>query len=524
MVVKMGKARRFLRKARRSFRRGEPGFVMVVVLVALLMLSVLGAASLLLMVSSMQGILNIVPEQRAFLIAEAGLYTAHSFIVEKGTQAVPFEGSILGGKYEVDVQPKAGSQTEFIVTSLGTYTERGVTYRRKIREEVIYSGEQTFDVLRNYVMFAGHNLEIELGTPEDPQQVVFDPIVIDGAVRAENDVNVKFYAMSAYDDALIFLGSPIRSMGGIPVDVAVEAGNDVYVDVGGKNRKGGGMEHDKLAPPPNPYDVGGVNVQFYGDMRARNRVRLKVFSGDNYAEATKPNHSGNGQAAVFAAAYGPVPGDWKIIAPVLEKYIAHEHDVIYQGEYVNGNAVDKVYIPKPNYEYYKLLAMDQNNFYDVGPGGTATITGQIMKSGISSMTVFYSTGNMVLSSDSWSDPNMNGVFVCEGDFIAVNTTGMKENSTLQVIAKGDVYFDSRWSGNFKNPLDNAFFLYAGNDIHLCTTRFSVQQLQATALHDIYLTNDRSWSFAKFWYRPPQVDVAGWPIDIKVINWMELPVD
>lgn len=49
---------RLIRKAKKFFRRGETGFVMIVVLVALLMISVLGASTLLLMVSSMRASLT----------------------------------------------------------------------------------------------------------------------------------------------------------------------------------------------------------------------------------------------------------------------------------------------------------------------------------------------------------------------------------------------------------------------------------------------------------------------------------
>ena len=122
---------------KKSFKRGEEGFAIVVVLVALLMLSVLGAASLLLMVSSMQGMANMRPEDRAFQVAESGLYVAHSKIVNNEITGVTNEaGSLLGGDYAVNITPKTGSATDYIITSEGAYVDGGTTYRRKIQEEV----------------------------------------------------------------------------------------------------------------------------------------------------------------------------------------------------------------------------------------------------------------------------------------------------------------------------------------------------------------------------------------------------
>lgn len=508
--------RRTVSWIKRLFRRGEAGFSMVVVMVALLLLSVLGAASLLLMVSSMRGIVNLKPEQRAFAIAEAGLYAAHALIVEKGIQAAPFEGNILGGRYEVDIHPKEGSETEFVVTSLGMYTEGGAIYRRKIREEVIYSGEQAFDALRNYIFFAGRDLRIEMDN-----QINYIPIIVNGNVRAERNVLIDYYCQNADDDALIFNGN-------------VEGRNSVFIEAACKNKYTGNKWKPVEVPPPNPYGGKGTNVLIYGDIKAgskedlktQGQVTLKVWSGNNYQDAQKLNHQGNGVSTLFAGAYGPNDYDkkWQIIAPELLELVAYSHDRVIKGNYVQERGVDKIYIPKPNYDYYKLMAIEQGNYYDVGKNGTAVITNAIIGAGISSMTVFYSTGNMTLDKATWQNPNTNGVFVCEGDFVAVNETTMKKDCTMQVIAGGDVTFDSRWSGWFSDPLTNAFFLYGGENVHLDLTRFARQYMQATAMKDVILTTGLSWSFAEFNYRPPQIDVGGWPIDITVVNWKELPAD
>jgi len=499
------------RRLRRFFRRGEPGFAMVVVLVALLMISVLGAASLLLMVSSLKGVQNMKPEQRAFQIAEAGVYAAHALIVEKGTQAAPFEGDILGGHYEVEVRPKTpDSTTDYVVVSLGTYTEGGTTYRRKIYEEVQYSGEQAFDVLRNYCLFAGRNLTISLSSTDN-----WIPPYINGSIRAENNLYVYNYARNSRWHGFVVNGS-------------VEGGNSVTLESGCLNYYTGFISWPEgTYYTPNPYCVSGNNILFYGDIKAGSQVdstktgvvTLKAWSG--YSSTSE---GGTGRSAVFAAT--SVSKNWKIVAPQVIDNTLASHDKIFRGDVVSQRGVGKIYIPKPNFEYYKIMAQDQDNYRP----GDWTITGDIRKTGASSMTVFYCTGNMTLDEANVVDPSTNAVFVCEGNFTFKRKHQLKSNVTFQVIAGKNILVDNDAYGAWENVLSNAYFLYAMNDVTLNMNTFATENqhyvyFQCTALRDLNVIQAGGrYSYPNFNYRPPQVDVGAWPIDITVLNWKELPED
>jgi hypothetical protein len=525
----MDARRRLGRMLRRFFRRGEAGFIMIVVLVALLMLSVLGASTLLLMVSSAKGILSMSPEQRAFQAAEAGLYVGHTKIVTNmvGTGAA-INDSILGGYYYMKVEPKeVGSTTDFIVTSLGVCEKDGVTYRRKLQESVYYSGEQAFDALRNYLFFAGHNLYGNF-----PGQQNNYPITINGNIRAENDLRIVNYCYESTWDYLVINGS-------------VEAGNSINLEAGGTNYYANQPYFDKT---PNPLDSRGVNVMIYGDIKAGSvsntatagSVSLYAWSGqatlvgDTYTYVREG--TSNGVTSLFAANNGSNNVYNIYTAAANNLYVSKPnppgHDKIYQGTHQVGRSVQKVYIPEPNFEYYKALAKQQDSasdphFFDPGISGTTTLPASIKKTGISSMSVYYSTGSMLLSNSVWADPATNALFVCEGSFSAVGEYTLKTDCRFQVIAGVDVSMGQDQSNRNQDQLDNAsnvYFFYAKRDLHMCLSHFNVNNMQGTALRDVYLWCDNEFSYATFNYRAPQVDIQGWPIDVVIKDWKELPVD
>jgi hypothetical protein len=525
----MGAKTRLIRKVRKLFRRGEPGFVMVAVLIALLMISVLGASALLLMVSSMRGILSMNPEQRAFQVAETGLYVGHTKIVgNKVGSGISDDNIALGGHYYINVEPKeVGSTTDFTVTALGVCVKDGITYRRKLQESVYYSGEQAYDALRNYIFFAGRNLDGYF--PGDQNNY---PITINGNMRAENDLKLVSYCYESTWDYLVINGS-------------VEAGNSVQLEAGGTNYFPNQPYFDKT---PNPLDSHGMNVMIYGDIKAGSvdntatagSVSLYAWSGQATQVGGKYVYvregTSTGRSSLFAAtdASHNVDNIYTATASNLYTNVPNppNHDKIYEGTHQVGRSVPKVYIPEPNFAYYKAMAQEQStasdpHYFDPGPTGTTTLPATIKQTGISSMSVFYSTGNMLLSSSVWADPNTNALFVCEGSFSAVGDYTLKTNCKFQVIAGVDVNMGQDQNNRNTDPLDNAsniYFFYAKRDLYMCLSHFNVNNMQGTALRDVYLWCDDDFSYATFNYRPPQVDISGWPIDVTVTDWKELPVD
>lgn len=461
---------------KRFFRRGEEGFAIVVVLVALIMLSVLGAASLLLMVSSLKGMANMRPEDRAFQVAESGLYIAHSKIVNNEvTGTVVSDGSILGGDYSVTIQPKLGSDTDYVIVSEGAYVDSGTTYRRKIQEEVNYSGEQAFNAMRNYLFFAGRDLNINASELINIGQ----PISINGHMRAEEDVNIRCRPGASLGDGLTINGD-------------VEGKRTVNVEAA-------------------PF-IGSVRVNIYGDIKTGDA--LDPTSQGVVTLVTKGWFIGAG--IIYAATTGAY--DWDIYRTSLVEQKSGIWDRIYKGNEISSRGVEDIYVPRPNFDYYKAIAIDQGNYFE----GNYTISGNLGNYAVSSITVIYCTGDLTLNGFAWDQPDMTGVLVCEGDFTANSTLQFNDDSRFQVIADGDIRFNNDWSF-FGSSSSNEYFFWSGNDAFIDLGMFADQRLQVTALRDINVfSNENLFASCRITYKTPDIDVAGFPIDIAVTNWKELP--
>lgn len=122
---------------------------------------------------------------------------------------------------------------------------------------------------------------------------------------------------------------------------------------------------------------------------------------------------------------------------------------------------------------------------------------------------------------------MEGVFVCEGDFTASQQMRFQVDSKFQVVAGGNVNFNNvSWAFDwitFLDPGETSFFFWSGNDAFIDLGMFADQNLQVTAVHDINVySSDSLWSAPNVNYRSPDVDVAGFPVDMTVSDWKELP--
>ena len=470
----------------RSADAAEKGFAMVMVLVALTMLAILGAASLLLMVSSMEGVGNKKPEDRAFQIAESALYVAHARIVNEDippSVQQPIQGSLLGGDYRIWIEKT--SLYDYTVTAEGLYRHQGRTFRRKLREDVYYSGTQAFDVLRNYLIFAGNDVNISC----DEFLNADIPIRFNGNIRAQRDVNIE--------------NRPIVSLGdGFTVNGNVEARRKIYLRVA-------------------PRFFGELTVRYYGDMKTGDKKTNSPGTTEIWVD---------GQASLFppafswARVYAATTGsrNWNIYTGTLIKRINQlfgwDLGAIYTGNVVNQPGCDEVYIPEPNYEYYRALAQEQGNYFV----GNKTLSGNLGSYGTSSVTVFYVTGNLTINGFAWNQPNMKGIFVCEGNVTVNNNLQFWNNSKFQVIAKGNITFNNDWTF-LSLASTNEFFFYAGGDVTVDLRMFGGQKCQITALRNVNIySSENAFSFAELNYMAPDIDVAAFPIKLTVRNWREVP--
>ena len=473
----------------------EEGFAIVVVLVALLMLSVLGAASLLLMVSSLQGVVNTKPEDRAFQIAESGLYVAHAKIANEEVAGSEYvgDGELLGGDYAIAISPVDGTY-DYVVISEGSYIQAGTTYRRKIREVVTFSSVQAFDAMKYYLFYAGNDINIDA---DETINVAF-PIQINGSMRAEGDVNINAAPDISFGNQLTVNGD-VEAMGDIEIinDPKFFGWNTI-------NFNGDIMAGDKVAHT-------GGHLTF----RALGTFSLFPFKL-SYAVTNAAN--GVGQK-IWCTSNPPVEeiggfwffGSWVPMGDINRPVPTYQP------------GCSEVYLPKPNFAYYKALAEQQGN---VVPGGTV-LSGNLGDMSMSSMTVIYCEGDLTLRNLEYEDPNMRGTFVCEGDFEAEQGMHFAQDPAFQVIANGDVSFDNvAWEFDWDyitDPGNARFFFWSGNNAYIDLGMFSGQFLQVTAVNDINVfSSDSLFSAPVVNYFAPDVDVSGFPVDMIISEWKELP--
>jgi hypothetical protein len=466
-----------LRKKAKGIKK-EAGIAMVLVLVGVVMLSVLGAASLLLMVSAVRGMVNMKPEDRAFQVAESGLYVAHARIVTGNIPTGPIPpGSILGGQYQITIQPT--SSTDYTVTSEGTYESNGRTYRRKLQESIYYSGDQAYDAMRNYMFFAGRDLNMDLR----------EGFTLGYAVNFNGN-------MRAQEDANIFNGAAIAGTG-VTINGNLEAKRTANLTTGA-------------------YFICTNVTKIYGHIK----------TGDSVAGTPGTVNLTASSAFLAYAELDAAYSSWNIYADTVTEHKSGflSGVQIKKGTVVNQKAVGKIYIPEPNFDYYKAIAIDQGHYY---PNSTTINDLSIGTSGLSSGTVIYCAGDLTINGSHWrhtSQPTINGTIVCEGNFRSTSSWYMDNGAILNVIAKGNATFDNSWT--FSNgSASSQYLVWTGNDANLDLAMFADQKCQITALRDINIESIQTLgSTVNVGYLAPQIDVVAWPIKISTTNWKELPAD
>ncbi len=452
--------------------RGENGFAMVMVVMAITLLSIIGALSILVAASSLKGVVNMKPEDRAFQIAEAGLAVSHTYIVNNQIASSPFSfsASDQGGNYSVTI---TGAAPNWRVVSTSSYISEGVTYQRKIQEDVTYYGDQAFDAMRNYLLFAGHNLDISVGSIFS----LLSGIEINYNVRAQNQTNISY--------------TPVISLlNGMTINGRVEGQNsiDIYNQC---------------------VFLGVSNLILNGDVLTNGTATLRTAGW------------------LLGLAFTTVLQDIAAGTIVMQPSFG---DVIVNGTQQQGwHDLPPVYVPKPNMAYYKALALEQGNYY----AGNQTFTNKKISDfhlSASSSTVIYVAGDLNLNGFVFDQPVMRGVFVCEGNFAASSLLDfIVASAKFQVISKGNATFNNRW--HFADLSSRQLFIWSGNDVTLdmgllSVLNWQVTALQVTALHDISLSSNNiidGANMVKVNYNPPDVDLGGFPIDVTVSNWKELPI-
>jgi hypothetical protein len=406
------------------------------------------------------------PEDKAFQIAESGISVSHAKIIDNLVPPSPFHftGETLGGTYDVTI---TGSQPYWTVVSEGSYIEEGVNYRRKIQEDLGYRN-QVFDAMRQYMLVAGNSIVIDV----DDLANAGIPMTINGSMRAQNSVSV-------------YLNPTLGVGDGLTINGDVEAEREVYIE-------------------SIPSFIGLLSqLTVNGDLRSNSEVILRA-DGTN----------------LLLPLLGWIDVS-NIFTNTIQKQELNGDGIVVDGtEQTGWQGLTRIPIPQPNMAYYKALAQQQGNYYTSNVTFTNKNLSELSRS---SFTVIYAKGSITLNGFAFDQPNMKGVFVAEGHFTANNTLRFSENSKFQAIANGRVTFNNDWDF-FGFGATDEFFLWSGNDLTINMGMFSGIRLQATTRNTLYMNSDNIVGTCVVNYGVPDVDVGGFPVDMTVYSWKELPVD
>lgn len=458
----------------RPGRWQDEGFALPMVLFIITILAVLGATAMLMAVYAMMNAQASLPAARAFDIAEAGIALGHTKLVSSANPAGTYNLTDMGGTCVVTV---AGSTPEWTITSTSTYQDGGETFRRRIQEVVSYSGSEAFSFLQDYILLAGRNLEVTLSDTLN----LGAPMRINGNIRAEDTMTINSAAKVGGGDALVINGN-VEGRNNVNLNsLASWASVDMGLSING----------DTMSD-------GNVNLHANGDwawLFVWFKIRGWLYPQDIMCRGNITQTMDNGDGIQIGGTTNDSWTGWEDVAQL-----------------------------EPDFEYYKAVAQRQGNYVD----GNMTLSGNLGTGGESSITVYYATGNISLAAGTFSfnQPNMTGIFVCEGNFSANTTSIFKfaADSKFQVVAKGNCTFECNWDFLSFGATDQ-FFFYAGNDIVINTGMFSGMDLSCNAGRDIRVISDNIGGDPTVNANPSfAVDVRGWPIQFDVISWKELPVE
>lgn len=454
--------------------RQEGGFAFVMVLIITTLLAVLGATTLIMAAYTLVNSQSSMPAAKAFDVAEAGISAAHGQIVTENVHASTSYTDLAGGTCLVEI---ASAPPDYTVTSTGTYVQDGQNYKRKIEEQVSYAGSNGFSFLQDYILYAGRDLNISV----DDLINFSVPITINGNIRAQRNVNIDTNPGVSTGDCMVVNGN-------------VEGKNAVNV-----------TSRCKYA--------GNSNLKFNGNIQSNGTVTLHAVKQSWWFLFWEIE--GFGRIYTYPAN--------NIKCGVLSLL----PDSDGGGLYINSvntqswHGLPAGYLPEANFEYYKSVAKQQGNYYV----GNKTFTGNLGSIGTSAISVFYATGDITMSGDfKFEQPNMTGIFICEGDFNATSAKlWFQQNSKFQAVAGGDCTFACEWDFFTFGGASNQFFFSAGNDANINMGMFSGLKLSVNAQRDINLVGDNIFSSPSVNPNPSfAVDVRGFPLDLTVKSWKEMP--
>lgn len=197
-------------------------------------------------------------------------------------------------------------------------------------------------------------------------------------------------------------------------------------------------------------------------------------------------------------------------------------------------AVPDVDLPQPDFNWYRTMAISQGeSHYNNGlPAGSGPYTVTSINATVdrgSTGEVYYYDDDLIVS-NVIINTSRKGVIVVDGDFTLMNSLQVNGNAEYQVIATGDITFNTSMTLTI-NPTDTLFLYTNGTHKHEGTQRFGNVKYdlgwfrnisgQITCTGNIQTDSAGLWNTPIIKYKAPNVPVEAWPIPMEILRFREL---
>ena len=360
--------------------------------------------------------------------------------------------------------------------------------------------------------------------------------VVGGSLNAGDDINISSSnAVAAVTyTGVAQKGTPVVNAGGdINISSSVGGLASANVDVGNSGATASVNANGNFNMSSNAPVAAGSQSKVYGSVNAKGQANMSassVFLASAASRVTQ-NMKCNGSSTLDASSGLSsstinIGGTWQMGGSY------DSSGSCSWGSRVNSNpgitdaavqAVPDVALPEPNWSWYKTMAIAQGHYYSTSQNlSSVDISGDA-----SSMWVMYVAGDLTLTSVNYSNVNVNGVIVCEGNVTVNGNVNWKDNTQYQVIAKGDITHAN--GGKTYNAVNDSVFLYtdgsktgSNGNIVYDLAWFNNVKGQFTAKGNISAASGKGWiTNPTINYQAPTVAAAAWPIPFEVMSFREL---
>lgn len=545
----------------RSAADGDGGYAMLIIILSVFVMSMVGLVSLIVVASAINNAQNTRPANLAMSLAEQGVSAAYAYLADAGNQIPYPDGSTVtksmyegAGDFTAEItRDNAQTTQDFTITSTGTYTNDGITYTRKVQQEIEFPrGSDAYKPFDFLFFTQDGNINIDFRTSWNVSMFNASDYRFYGPMYAGNSSGVAnrgniYIRMQVPTVAAGFVGQRLRFYGQLLAERDITMINDqrdafilfaiadyrleqhawglpTLEDFGNNvvaNRNVNLTCHGKFAFRLIPPE--------FGNLAAWLDIRNSVWSGPDGSINTSPHTAG---LHVIEEEWLPWP------LPNI-KYT----DLRMGGRQETANRITRLSLPEANFDLYRTWAQmqdankppgDPNTHYYNPPGGTQNLTIMNFASWFalenSYLYVIFVEGNANVTNVSIAD-SCQFTLVATGNIRGTGGMNFGNASEVHYICRGTFSKDSGFSIEiFEN---NTELVYAESGITYDLNEFMWQDKRLNAQFavrnegaNINITCNENLSligasYVGVTFKRPMIPVDAFRPEVVIKTWKEI---